>query len=249
MQDQNPEPDNSQTTVTEPDTPQESAMTTGDANAPMTEPPPARKGRRRAKTKSSLKPAAPRKAVSRKPKKGAKAVHPEAASKVAKRKGVSRFVVLFRHGLAEVHAVAKPDGDRSLTAEGHAKTKSAARGMEALFPEADTIFSSPLLRAMQTALWLTKAYKDKLKIQVTDTLLPSADPERLAELIASQDGRNIIVVGHEPHLTDSFATFVGVSSSLRADLKKAGCIGIRLDESGRGTLEWMLAPRMLRRLG
>ena len=142
----------------------------------------------------------------------------------------------------------KPDEDRSLTADGHEKTKRAARGLEQIFAEADTLFASPLLRAMQTALWLTKMYGDRLKIQVTDALLPGADPARLADLIAGQDGRNVIVVGHEPNLTDAFAHLVGIKSSLRADLKKAGCIGIRLDESGKGTLEWMLAPRMLRRL-
>jgi len=161
---------------------------------------------------------------------------------------VSRFVVFFRHGLAEDHAMDKPDGDRSLTADGHAKTKRAARGLEEIFPEADTLFSSPLLRAMQTALWLAKAYDGKVKIQVTDALLPNADPAKLAELVASQKGRNILVVGHEPHLTAAFAHFVGTSGTLRADLKKAGCIGIRLDEAGVGTLEWMLAPRMLRKL-
>ncbi|MCM2314886.1 MAG: histidine phosphatase family protein [Thermoanaerobaculia bacterium] len=162
---------------------------------------------------------------------------------------MSRFVVLFRHGPAEEHSAEKTDADRSLTADGHAKTKRAARGMREIFPDADTIFSSPLLRAMQTALWLTKAYGDTLKIQVTDALLPAADPALLARLIASQGGRNIIVVGHEPHLGDSFAHLVGIRGSLRADLRKAGGVGIRLDESGKGTLEWMLAPRMLRKLG
>lgn len=165
-----------------------------------------------------------------------------------RRARVARFIVLFRHGLAEDRAPEKLDADRSLTADGHAKTKRAARGLEEIFPEADTLFSSPLVRAMQTALWLTKAYRDKLRVQVTDALLPDADPKKLADLIAEQDGRNIIVVGHEPHLTEAFAQLVGISRSLRADLKKAGCIGIRLDERGQGTLEFMLSPRMLRRL-
>lgn len=161
---------------------------------------------------------------------------------------VSRFVVLFRHGPAEEHSVAKPDGDRSLTTEGHAKTKRAARGLEEIFSEADTLFSSPLVRAMQTALWLTKAYGEKLQVQVTNALLPDANPKELAELLATQEGRNVIVVGHEPHLTNALSYFIGGTAALRADLKKAGCIGVQLDERGRGTLEFMLAPRMLRRL-
>lgn len=223
----------------------ESTDTAAKANQPAAESAketaPARrpKGAAARKGARAKKAAAPRKAASKAPAK------PPAKPR---RRRVSRFVVLFRHGLAEDRALAKPDGDRSLTAEGHAKTKRAARGLLEIFPEADAIFSSPLVRAMQTALWLTKAYRDKLKVNVTDALMPDADPKKLADLIAAQDAVNIIVVGHEPHLTDAFAHFVGISGSLRADLKKAGCIGIRLDESGRGTLEWMLPPRMLRRL-
>lgn len=227
MPDQNPESNEPQPAVVEA--------------TPERAPKPARRTRRTV--------AARRKTASRKTSASSRSAKPEKAAKPAPRKRVSRFVVLFRHGLAEEHSAEKADGDRSLTADGHAKTKRAARGMHDVFPDADTLFASPLLRAMQTALWLTKAYGDKLKIQVTDALLPSADPALLAELIASQDGRNIIVVGHEPHLSDSFAHLVGIKGSLRADLRKAGGIGIRLDEHGRGTLEWMLAPRMLRKLG
>lgn len=225
MPDQNPESKEPQAAVAE--------------TTPERAPKPARRTRRTV--------AARRKTAGRKT--TAVGAKPEKAAKPAPRQRVSRFVVLFRHGPAEAHSVEKADGDRSLTADGHAKTKRAARGMRDIFPDADTLFASPLLRAMQTALWLTKAYGDKLKIQVTDALLPGADPVLLARLIASQAGRNIIVVGHEPHLSDSFAHLVGIRGSLRADLRKAGGIGIRLDESGRGTLEWMLAPRMLRKLG
>lgn len=184
-----------------------------------------------------------------KPKKARAAATKAPASTAAKprRRHVSRFLVLFRHGLAEDHSATMSDGDRTLTTDGHAKTKRAARGLEEIFPEADTLFSSPLVRAMQTALWLTKAYGEKLKVQVTDALLPGADPRELAELLATQEGRNVIVVGHEPHLTNAMSHFIG-TASLRADLKKAGCVGIQLDTRGRGTLEWMLAPRMLRRL-
>lgn len=212
--------------------------------SPEPQPGPARKARPKVKAR--------RKAVAAGARVKAKSAKPAGASRSAKpapQQRISRFVVLFRHGPAEDHSADKADGDRSLTSDGHAKTKRAARGLHEIFPDADTLFSSPLLRAMQTALWLTKAYGDQLKIQVTDALLPAADPALLAELIASQPGRNVIVVGHEPHLGDAFAQLVGIKGSLRADLRKAGGIGIRLDESGSGTLEWMLAPRMLRRLG
>jgi len=39
------------------------------------------------------------------------------------------------------------DEDRSLTAEGHARMKQIARGLEQALPKANAIYSSPLLRA------------------------------------------------------------------------------------------------------
>ena len=204
---------------------------TPDPAAPTPEPAPARPKTR---------------AVARKAK--AKKARPAAAAKPRVRR-VARFVVLFRHGLAEDRALAKPDAERGLTDEGHAKTRRAARGLEALLPEADTLLSSPLLRAMQSALWVSKAYGGKLKIQVTDALLPDADPKAIAALLATLEGRNVIVVGHEPHLTGALAHFVRAPGAMRAELKKAGAIGIQLDARGHGALEWMLSPKMLRRLG
>lgn len=194
-------------------------------------------------------PAPPKKrAVARKAK--AKKARRGAAQTAKPRvRRVARFLVLFRHGPAEERALAKPDAERSLTDEGHAKTRRAARGLEALLPEADTLLSSPLLRAMQTALWVSKAYGGKLKIQVTDALLPDADPKSLAALVATLEGHNVIVVGHEPHLTGTLAHLVRAPGAMRAELKKAGAVGIRLDPRGAGTLEWMLSPKMLRRLG
>ena len=205
--------------------------------------------KRNPKPARTLASKAPRKRQSATASKKAAPAVKSGSTPKTRRQAVSRFVVLFRHGVAEERTGSKPDGDRSLTEEGHKKTRRAARGLRQLFSEADALFSSPLIRAMQTALWVTKAYGESLKVQVTDTLLPMADPAELAELIASQDGRNVIAVGHEPHMTEALAHLVGAKSSFAADLKKAGCVGIRLDEGGRGTLEWMLTPGMLRKLG
>jgi phosphohistidine phosphatase len=167
----------------------------------------------------------------------------ETAEQGAETRG--RFVVLLRHGVAEDRTGDKPDEERSLTSEGHARMKEVARGLAELFPKAEAIYSSPLLRAVQTALWVSKGYRSRVKVQTTDALRPDATADDFREFLAGLPQKRIVLVGHEPTLTERAEELTGLGGHL--DLKKGGCYGIRLD--GRGALEWLLPPRVLRRLG
>jgi phosphohistidine phosphatase len=162
-------------------------------------------------------------------------------------KPVRKLVVLFRHGIAEDPSPDKEDADRSLTTAGHDRTKRAARGLAKVVPKVDVIHSSPFLRALQTALWATRAWRGKVKVQTTDALRPDASPDDVRKLVAATDGKTIVLVGHEPNLTRCLADLLGMAE-VRANLRKAGCVAVSVDEQGRGTLEWMLTPRTLRGL-
>lgn len=157
-----------------------------------------------------------------------------------------RFIVLLRHGIAEDPTPDKKDEDRGLTAEGHARMKEIARGLEAALPKAQAIYSSPLLRAVQTALWVSKAYRSRANVNTTDALSPAATPKQFLALIKSIQERRAVIIGHEPTLTAGLQALVGVDG---LELKKGGCYGVRLLPDGSALLEWMLPPRILRKLG
>ncbi|MFL6244408.1 MAG: SixA phosphatase family protein [Thermoanaerobaculia bacterium] len=159
-----------------------------------------------------------------------------------------RFIVLLRHGIAEERTPDKKDEDRGLTSEGHARMKEIARGLERAFPKAQVIYSSPLLRAVQTALWVSKGYKSRVNIKTTDALAPGTTPKQFLELIKSIPERRVILVGHEPTLSADMTALVGIESA-KFELKKGGCYGVRIAPDGTATLEWLLAPRVLRKLG
>lgn len=158
------------------------------------------------------------------------------------------LVVLLRHGIAEEKTEAKADEDRSLTAEGHARMKQIARGLAIAFPRAQAIYSSPLLRAVQTALWVSKGYRSRIKVNTTDAVVPGASPEDFVTFMKSLPHRRVIVVGHEPNLSGNAMDLVGISGS-DLELKKGGCYCIRMHADGGGELEFMLSPRLLRKLG
>jgi phosphohistidine phosphatase len=159
-----------------------------------------------------------------------------------------RFIVLLRHGIAEDASAEKKDEDRGLTREGHARMKEIARGLERVLPKAQAIYTSPLLRAVQTALWVSKGYKSRVTINTTDALAPGASAKELRAFLDSIAERRVVVVGHEPTLTRALGALTGVDVP-RLELKKGGCYGVRVLGDGSATLEWLLPPRVLRKLG
>jgi phosphohistidine phosphatase len=146
------------------------------------------------------------------------------------------FAILLRHGIAYPRGT-KPEEERDLTDVGHRRMKGNARGLARLFPKAEQLISSPLLRCVQTAEWVAKAYDGRLKIELRDELRPDGDRGALRALIAS---KRVIIVGHEPWLSESIGR-------PELELKKGGCYGLRVTTDGM-RLEWMLPPRVLRRL-
>ena len=163
--------------------------------------------------------------------------------------GRDRIIVFLRHGRAEDARDGLTDAERPLTAEGHAEMMKLAAGVERAFPRAQTILSSPLTRAVQTALWISKAYRSRIKVQETPALTPEAPPEEFAALLREMNERRIIVVGHEPNLTRNMLSFVGLTNiGHHLALQRGGCYAVRLRGEGDGVLEWLLSPRILRKL-
>ena len=160
-----------------------------------------------------------------------------------------RFVILLRHGLAEDRTLDKKDEERGLTAEGHARMKQIARGLESALPRVQAIYASPLLRTVQTALWVSRAYRSRVSVTTSDALAPGASPEQFLQLIDSIDVRRAVIIGHEPNLTDGLRALVRLGDPPAFELKKGGCFGVRLMPDGTALLEWVLPPRILRKLG
>ncbi|HYI11370.1 MAG TPA: histidine phosphatase family protein [Thermoanaerobaculia bacterium] len=160
-----------------------------------------------------------------------------------------RFLILLRHGIAEDPVEGKADEQRALTVEGHARMKLIARGLERAFPKANAIYSSPLLRAMQTAMWAAKGYRSRVGVTPSEALAPGATTEQFLALIESIEETRTIVVGHEPNLTTNLRTLLGLGESRSIALEKGGCYGVRVLADGSASLEWLLPPRILNKLG
>jgi phosphohistidine phosphatase len=159
----------------------------------------------------------------------------------------------LRHGLAGQHGDPKYKDDslRPLTAEGQEKMRSGAQGMQTLGLKFDTIISSPYLRAKQTAEIVAEAYKLKKKdINLTNNLLPPASIEELMREVHTRFpiSRNVLLVGHEPHLTGMISSLLKSDEPLSIDFKKGGlcCLSVNgPPEEPNAILDWLLTSTQL----
>ena len=148
---------------------------------------------------------------------------------------------LLRHGEAVPHD-SKPDADRELTPRGRRQSEAAGIALAALNTEFAACYTSPKVRARETAELACQA----LNIEPEDasSLADGFSREDALELLLAHaaDAR-VLVVGHEP----SFSLLVHDLTGGRVDFKKGGIAAVRV-ERGAGELLVLMRPRELEAL-
>jgi phosphohistidine phosphatase len=161
---------------------------------------------------------------------------------------------IVRHAIAfERDPVFWPDDrERPLTDEGVKKFEAAAKGLKRVAPKIDALVSSPLVRAAQTAGILVKRTGWPAPTML-EALSPETPPEETLDALAPlADRGSLAIVGHEPHLS-SFTAFLltGNAAWPLLEYKKGGVALLRFEnglQSGAGSLQWVLPPKVLRLL-
>src|SRR5579864_1929577 len=161
---------------------------------------------------------------------------------------------LLRHGLAYERDSKKWPDDRlrPLTIEGLEKIREIVRGMLKLGVEFDAIFDSGYTRARQTTEVVTDAYRiDSRDIHAVPALEPEHEPAELIPVITgAKDAKRILMVGHEPHLSQAVRYLTCSSDGVTVDFKKGALCRIDFEsvKKGAGRLIWLLPPKVLRKI-
>ena len=110
----------------------------------------------------------------------------------------------LRHGEADWPNWNKPDDERPLTERGCKEMKRVAKFVERLKLSPDTILTSPLPRASQTADIV--AARLGITLQTEPALAHGFNIERLRRVVAKLECECVMVVGHEQYLFLNDAT-------------------------------------------
>ena len=158
---------------------------------------------------------------------------------------------LVRHAIAAERGEEWPDDTRRpLTDIGITRFREVVDGLAWLHVEIDEIFSSPLVRARQTATLLAQGLGNKTSVKTLDAMAPGHSPRQVMnELSRAAKRRRIALVGHEPGLGELAAHLIGSSRAL--PFKKGGVCHIAvqgLTSRRPGELVWSIPPKVLRRL-
>ncbi len=146
----------------------------------------------------------------------------------------------MRHGKAEDPAIGKPDHQRALLDKGLKQATLAARILEKSGHVPDIVLSSPYLRTLQTARQFTRTAG--IAEPVCQDWLASGmqPPEALSELTAFATFDKVMLVGHEPDLSQLIEYTLGISGG-GVEMRKGSLCGLWIDPpSRRSTLSYLL---------
>ncbi len=157
---------------------------------------------------------------------------------------------VMRHGPAEDHADSGMDGDRALTSNGRERVRSVAALLVDRSEAPLSIVTSPLVRAVQTAeivASVTSQGDRGATVETRREMSPSGEASVLVRWLAAEGRKRVMVVGHEPDLSELVSALLG-DTSFRRSFDKAMVVGLHVPGSvddGRPRLRFVLDPKAL----
>lgn len=164
-------------------------------------------------------------------------------------------IYVLRHGIAmERDEWDSKDSERPLTPEGEKQLRKSARAMKEMDLDLDLILSSPYERAKRTAEIVARELKLKKCLKFSNELKSEGNSIKLiAEVSAMKPPpKNLLLVGHEPYLSELISLLISGDEDAAIDFKKGGLCKLETDRLRPGkcaALVWLLTPKQMKRLG
>ncbi len=158
------------------------------------------------------------------------------------------IVYFLRHASAGQHLTdPRKDEKRPLDKDGIEQCGYVGRALAGLDVQVDAILTSPLKRATQTAALVANEIGYEGKLQVEDSLRPGAGFPDFLKSVAKYDRYDaIMVVGHNPNLSEFLGRLISGGTGRGAvDLKKGAIARVELARQ-RGVLQWCVTPKIVR---
>lgn len=150
----------------------------------------------------------------------------------------------MRHGPAEDQAESGLDADRALTSSGRERVRAVSKALASADEEPLTIFTSSLVRAVQTAeivAIVTGLAERKGEVSARPELGPGGPALAFVRRLAEAGSRRAMLVGHEPDLSALVSGLLGHPFPRPFD--KAMVVGLHVGSAGQSRLRFVLDPK------
>jgi phosphohistidine phosphatase len=159
------------------------------------------------------------------------------------------LLYFLRHGDASRDSSIE-DGERPLTDLGIRQATLAAAFLQRIDSDVGAVVSSPLARARQTASIVGERNATPAPI-ASEHLLNGSDQRNLFRQLEALGAQSALLVGHEPHLSETISLLLCGNRDAGIEMKKCGIALVETPatiEAGSGRLRWLLSPDTIQHL-
>lgn len=155
-------------------------------------------------------------------------------------------LLIVRHGDAVEDAPGLGDAGRWLTGKGRKVTRQVATWLSEVHARRPVeVWTSPLVRAVQTAEILAEAAELTDGVSVLAALSTNGDPRSVLRSVAQHHGHGpLALVGHEPSLSYLAVQLLGEVGW--PGFKKSGVLAVSWTGDGPAKFRFVLHPKDLR---
>ena len=148
--------------------------------------------------------------------------------------------------LRHAEAVEGPDdAGRLLSARGKKQAREVGRFLKRAAVEFDAAYSSPLVRAKQTAEIVLETC-GLAELEIADALLNETSQTEFGRWLKSLPAaKQVLLVGHAPSLGERVRRFIGLSNPEALKLAKGALACLETEDRRTAALKFLVTPKLL----
>ena len=148
--------------------------------------------------------------------------------------------------LRHAEAVDGPDdADRLLSPRGKQQAREVGRFLKRAAVEFDAAYSSPLVRAKQTAEIVLETC-GLAELEIADALLNETSSAQFEDWLKNLPGaKHVLAVGHAPSLAERVRQLLGMANAEALQLPKGGLACLETEDRRAAALKLFVTPRLL----
>jgi phosphohistidine phosphatase len=151
------------------------------------------------------------------------------------------FIYFLRHGEASSNS-RYHDNERPLTDLGNKQASYVGKFLHCTKTHINIILTSPLVRACETGA-IVQSTICAPRIETTELLVNGSNQKHLFKQIAEFDVESILLVGHEPFLSDTISLLIRGDKKTDIEMRKCSLALVDILEPilpGTGTLKQLI---------
>jgi phosphohistidine phosphatase len=151
------------------------------------------------------------------------------------------LIYFLRHGDGSSHS-RFDDNERPLTDLGHKQAAYVGKFLQHTKTHINIILASPLIRACETGA-IVQSLINAPRMETSEYLVNGAHPKQLFKQITEFDVESVLLVGHEPFLSDTISLLIGGDHKADIEMKKCSLALVEVLEPirpGTGILKQLI---------